>query len=51
MYSPLIHFVPVDTLITLASLTSVPERQEGDVSGLQTLACLTHTFGKWTTQG
>lgn len=28
MYSPLIHFVPVETLITLASLTSVPEKQK-----------------------
>lgn len=27
MYSPLIHLVPVETLITLASLTSVPEKQ------------------------
>ena len=27
MYSPLMHFVPVETLITLASFTSVPEKQ------------------------
>lgn len=27
MYSPLIHLVPVETLITLASLTSVPGKQ------------------------
>lgn len=28
MYSPLMHLVPVETLITLASLTSVPEKQD-----------------------
>lgn len=27
MYSPLMHFVPVETLITRASFTSVPAKQ------------------------
>lgn len=34
MYSPLIHFVPVETLITLASFTSVPEKQKRNRSSL-----------------